>query len=132
MDILQRETAPRYRRSEGITSYLLASARTCGAGHLTTTLVEIQPGGEQRLHAHRPEQVYFILAGSGEMTVGCETRTVRPGDCVFVPSGTRHGVANRGHELLRYFSAAAPAFATTELATLWPMGSERDEGSTTP
>jgi hypothetical protein len=29
--------------------------------------------------------------------------------------------------LLRYFSAAAPAFAAEELAALWPMASERDE-----
>jgi mannose-6-phosphate isomerase-like protein (cupin superfamily) len=125
--VLQRETAPRYRRPEGITSYLLASPRTCGAGHLTTTLVEIEPGGKQRIHQHSPEQVYFIVAGTGEMSVGDETRTVAPGDCVFVPSGSPHGIANRGHGVLRYFSAAAPAFAAEELTALWPMTSEFDE-----
>ena len=132
MNILQRETAPRYRRPEGITSYLLASPRTCGAGELTTTLVDIEPGGEQRIHRHSPEQVYFILAGAGEMTVAGETRTVGPGDCVFVPSGNPHGIANRGEVLLRYFSAAAPAFAAEELAALWPMASERDERRASP
>jgi hypothetical protein len=58
MDILKKETAPRYIRPEGITSYLLASPRTCSAEHLTTTLAVIEPGGEQRVHSHRPEQVY--------------------------------------------------------------------------
>jgi mannose-6-phosphate isomerase-like protein (cupin superfamily) len=127
MRILQRDTAPRYRRPEGITSYLLASPRTCGAEQLTTTLVEIEPGGEQRIHQHSPEQVYFILAGEGEMSVAGETRTVGPGDCVFVPTGNPHGIANRGQVPLRYFSAAAPAFAAEELAALWPMASECDE-----
>jgi mannose-6-phosphate isomerase-like protein (cupin superfamily) len=125
--ILQKETAPRYRRPAGITSYLLASPRTCGSSHLTTTLVEIESGGEQRIHQHSPEQVYFILAGAGEMSVDGETRMVGPGDCVFVPSGNSHGITNRGPGLLRYFSAAAPAFAKEELAVLWPMASERDE-----
>jgi mannose-6-phosphate isomerase-like protein (cupin superfamily) len=127
MNILKRETAPRYRRSEGITSFLLASPRTCGAGHLTTTLVEIEPGGRQRIHQHAPEQVYFILAGTGEMTVADESRTVAPGDCVFVPSGSSHGIVNRGEGVLRYFSAAAPAFASEDLTALWPMTSEFDE-----
>lgn len=127
MHILQRETAPRYRRSEGITSYLLASPRTCGAGHLTTTLVEIKPGGKQRIHQHTPEQVYFIVTGTGEMSVAGETRIVGPGDCVFVPSESPHGITNRGEVVLRYFSAAAPAFAADELTALWPMTSEFDE-----
>jgi len=69
MHVLKKDTAPRYLRPEGITSYLLASPRTSSAEHLTTTLAVIQPGGEQRLHSHRPEQVYFILEGSGLMTV---------------------------------------------------------------
>jgi len=70
MHVLKKETAPRYVRPEGITSYLLASPRTSSAEHLTTTLAVIQPGGEQRIHSHQPEQVYFILEGTGLMTVG--------------------------------------------------------------
>jgi hypothetical protein len=60
MHVLKKETAPRYTRPEGITSYLLASPRTSGAEHLTTTLAVLQPGGEQRIHSHRPEQVYWV------------------------------------------------------------------------
>jgi len=95
-------------------------------------LVEIEPGGEQRIHQHVPEQVYFILAGTGDMSVAGETRTVEPGDCVFVPSGHPHGIRNGGPGVLRYFSAAAPAFAAEELAALWPMASENDERRRTP
>jgi mannose-6-phosphate isomerase-like protein (cupin superfamily) len=90
-------------------------------------LVEIESGGEQRIHQHLPEQVYFILEGTGEMSVAGEIRAVGPGDCVFVPSGNPHGIRNGGQGMLRYFSAAAPAFAAEELAALWPMASERDE-----
>jgi mannose-6-phosphate isomerase-like protein (cupin superfamily) len=128
VNILRKNTAPRYRRKEGITSYLLASARTCGAGHLTTTLVDIEPGGQQRIHSHAPEQIYFILEGLGIMTVGDETEEVQQGDCVFVPSGSPHGIRNQTTHILRYLSAAAPAFTDGELVSFWPLQSEAEEG----
>jgi mannose-6-phosphate isomerase-like protein (cupin superfamily) len=129
MQILKKETAPRYTRPEGITSHLLASPRTSTAQHLTTTLVEIQPGGEQRLHRHRPEQVYFILAGSGVMTVGDETQRVSAGDCVFIPSDQPHGLRNDTETALRYFSAAAPAYERTQLESSWPLKSQAETES---
>src|SRR5262245_56048278 len=124
MHVLTKATAPRYVRPEGITSYLLASPRTCGAEHLTTTLAVLQPGGEQRVHSHPPEQVYFILEGSGLMTVGGEAMRVGPGDCVFIPSGQPHGLKNDGDVTLRYFSAAAPAYEPGRLEKSWPLPSE--------
>ena len=125
--ILNKKTAPRYKRVEGIVSYLLASPRTSDSRHLTTTVVELAPSGEQRPHSHDPEQVYFILDGSGVMTIGDDAQEVCPGDCVFIPSGIRHGLRNSGTSTLRYFSAAAPSFGREELHTLWPLPSEEEE-----
>jgi mannose-6-phosphate isomerase-like protein (cupin superfamily) len=127
MLILSKAKAPRYTRPEGITSYLLASPRTSPAHHLTTTLVLVDPGGEQKTHSHPPEQVYFILEGSGVMSIGTETQAVGAGDCVFIPADTPHGIRNEGRALLRYFTAAAPAFETSELLALWPLPSESEE-----
>lgn len=126
MQVFKKESAPRYIRPEGITSHLLASPRTCNAEYLTTTLAVIQPGGEQRVHSHPPEQVYFILEGSGLMTVGGETRRVDPGDCVFIPTGQPHGLKNDGAVSLRYFSAAAPAYESGHLEKAWPLNSEAE------
>ena len=127
MQILSKSKAPRYTRPEGILSYLLASPRTSQAHHLTTTLVQVEPGGEQKVHSHPPEQVYFILEGVGVMSVGTEMQTVGVGDCIFVPADTPHGIRNEGQALLRYFTAAAPAFETSELLALWPLPSESEE-----
>ena len=128
MKVLRSEQAPRYKREEGITSYLLASARTCDAGFLTTTLVELEPGGRQQVHSHEPEQVYFLLEGHGRMTVGSEEAEVRAGECVFVPSGMPHGLQNTGSGRLRYFSAASSSFSRGELERLWPLGPEGHKG----
>jgi len=120
----KKETAPRYVRDEGITSYLLASPVTSDSKQLTTSLVVIEPGGHQRIHNHEPEQVYFILEGSGKMTVGDEIKTVFPGDCIFVSSNEPHGLVNDRDSQLRYFSAAAPSFTGEELRNFWPLESE--------
>lgn len=125
--ILRARQAPRYVRGDGIRSWLLASPRTCGTRHLTITRVDIEPGGRQRLHHHEAEQVYFILDGGGEMTVGQETAPVGPGDCVFIPGGAPHGLVNSGEEPLRYVSAAAPAFSAADLAAMWPLPAQAPE-----
>ena len=130
MLVLNKTTAPRYKRPEGIVSYLLASTRTSNSRSLTTTVVELAPSGEQRTHSHAPEQVYFLLEGRGVMTVGDDAQEVRAGDCVFIPSDTRHGIRNSGTSTLRYFSAAAPGFREDELRTLWPLPSEQEETAT--
>ena len=126
MKILKKENARRYIRKEGIKSYLLSSALTSNSELLTTTLVEIDIDGIQRIHNHFPEQIYFILEGFGQMTVGNETQTVEVGDCIFIPSNEPHGLVNVGNEKLIYFSAAAPSFTKEELINLWPLQSEEE------
>lgn len=126
MQVFKQQTAPRYVRAEGITSYLLASPRTSTAEFLTTTLAVIQPGGAQRVHSHRAEQVYFILEGSGLMFVGEETQRVGPGDCIFIPSWQPHGLQNDGTVTLRYVSAAAPAYDPGHLEKTWTLTSEAE------
>ena len=124
----QRE-APRYQE-DGTTSYLLVSPWTCGSTELTTSMVEMEPGGAQRAHRHEPEQIYYFIAGTGLMSVEDETWEVKEGDCVLVPANTTHSVRNDASSatVLRYFGAAAPAFSNEQLEVLWPLPSEADDG----
>jgi len=55
------------------------------------TFFEMEPQSEIPAHDHPNEQITYILAGELEITVGSETRVLRAGDGVCVPSGTRHG-----------------------------------------
>ena len=129
MPTLTRDHAPRYQR-DGITSYLLASSRTCQSELLTTTLVEMDPGGVQKPHSHEPEQTYFVMEGTGVMTVGEEMAQVSAGDCVFIPSRASHGLRNTGSGVLRYYSAAGPSFSREQLEKLWPLKSIGEEQKT--
>lgn len=120
MDILQKNTSPRYQRDD-ITSYLLVSAGTCNAKNLAITIVEMELGGFQHLHSHEPEQMYYILEGEGLMTVDGEEKPVQAGDCIFFPSFADHGLKNTGESVLRYLSAASPSFTKEQCEDWWPL-----------
>jgi len=119
MKIIRKETAPRYKR-DSITSYLLAGSTTTGARYVTTTLVEMDPGGIQKVHAHPTEQCYMILQGQGRMTVADTCQQVKEGDTIFIPSNTPHGLENTAPTVLRYLSAGSPTFGDRE-PDLWPL-----------
>lgn len=68
------------------------------------------PGQEQPLHDHATQdKFYLVLSGSGEFTVGGETRTCASGDLVLAPAGAPHAVANLGTEPLSFLTVIAPA-----------------------
>lgn len=55
--------------------------------------VSFATGGIGAEHEHPHDQATYCLSGEFRFTVGAETRTLRPGDSVFIPGGTRHGTA---------------------------------------
>ncbi len=122
MKILHKNSSPRYQRDQ-ITSYLLVSERTCAAERLSITLVEMEPGGVQRLHSHEPEQTYYILEGRGLMTVDGVQQEVSTGDTIFFDSFAEHGLENIGDTTLKYLSAASPSFTLEQCEELWPLPS---------
>jgi mannose-6-phosphate isomerase-like protein (cupin superfamily) len=122
MKIVRQNTSPRYQR-DGIASYLLVSEKTSQAEKLAITIVEMEPGGFQHLHAHEPEQMYYILEGRGLMTVNGEESPVQAGDCIFCPAFAEHGLKNTGNGVLRYLSAASPSFTQEQCEQWWPLAS---------
>lgn len=120
MNIMNRKNAPRYKR-DNIESFLLVSRKTTGSDKLSITLVEMEPGGFQHLHHHEQEQAYYILQGEGTMEIEDEKRRVAGGDCVFIPSFSRHGLENTGSMPLKYVSACSPSFTLKECDELWPL-----------
>jgi mannose-6-phosphate isomerase-like protein (cupin superfamily) len=61
-------------------------------------------------HYHRlSEEFYFILEGTGEMTVDGETRSVESGDAILVPPGARHTIF--ATQTLRFLCCCAPPYS---------------------
>jgi methionyl-tRNA synthetase len=62
----------------------------------TTMSEHINPDGESEL--------FYVVAGSGEMEVAGERRKVTFGDTVFIPPHTKHSLENSADEQLVFLS----------------------------
>ena len=71
----------------------------------------LPPGHSVTPHHHEVlEEIYYVLTGMGEMTVGDETRAVGAGDAIYIPTGQRHTLTNTGVEPMRIVLVCGPAF----------------------
>jgi len=72
--------------------------------------VTLEPnGGQVPWHNQEQEEVYFIVAGTGEMCLGEERQTLTTGQAVYIPSGVYHQLTNIGPEPLRMIYCYGPA-----------------------
>ena len=71
----------------------------------------LPPGAAVTPHHHEVlEEIYYILEGSGVMTVGDEQREVGAGDAIYIPKNNRHTLTNTGAEPMRILLVCGPAF----------------------
>lgn len=60
-------------------------------------LTRIGPGGVNQINQHaNEEQLYYVLEGSGIMTIGETEYEARAGDVGYFPATVPHGFANTG------------------------------------
>ena len=73
-------------RAEGDGAYLrFLKQPTMSAG-----LYALSPGDTDPQTPHAQDEIYLVVSGRAELTVGRETATVGRGSVVFVPAGTEH------------------------------------------
>jgi mannose-6-phosphate isomerase-like protein (cupin superfamily) len=74
---------------------------------------EVLPVGAKvgRHHHLETEEIYYILRGSGQMTVGEEVREVGAGDAIFIPRGHTHTLENNGPEPMTILLVCGPAYS---------------------
>ncbi|MFB6233605.1 MAG: cupin domain-containing protein, partial [Haloarculaceae archaeon] len=129
MHVSSTDTAPALSRGDGVVSRLLNPDSDGSETDLTVTWVTVDPGATQTRHSHEPEQVYVLVAGRGEMTVGDETRTVEAGDLVHIPSNADHAIENTGDQPLEYVSAATPAIPRGDVEAFYRRNRPSASGS---
>ncbi len=55
----------------------------------------VKPGGTNKLHTHADqEQIYFVVRGSGMVSVGDEKARLKAGDAVYLPPRLSHAFYN--------------------------------------
>lgn len=71
----------------------------------------LPPGKTVTPHHHEVlEEIYYILSGSGVMTVGDESQAVSAGDAIYIPKNNVHSLTNTGEEEMKILLVCGPAF----------------------
>lgn len=103
---------PPYITKDGSSIRELMHPAQHGNRHQSLAEATVPVGTRTRLHRHdRSEEIYYILAGEGLMTLGDASFRVVEGDSVCIAPGTAHCIANVGEVPLRILCACAPAYA---------------------
>ena len=111
MIIINRERASVIKTPHGSELRPLMDRTTSGITQCSLAEEVLPPGRAVTPHHHRElEEVYYILSGSGRMTVGEESSEVAAGDAIYVPRGHRHTLENTGGEPIRLLVVCGPAF----------------------
>jgi quercetin dioxygenase-like cupin family protein len=85
------------------------SARSRGVS-MSMVVSEVPPGTAIPVHRHHNEdELIFIHAGEGVLTVGARTRRVSAGAMLYGPRGVWHGIENRGSGTLVWCAIYVPA-----------------------
>ncbi len=66
----------------------------------------VPPASAIKSHVDSWDEVYYILTGRGEMTIGRETTGASEGDVFHIPPNTPHSLKNTGNRDLRFICLA--------------------------
>ena len=118
--IKHQPRAKRYYFDVGLGSVCLSGTDTGGAYCLLE--VSLAPGMAVPRHTHtREDEVYFVLAGELEATVGDETFVLGPGDTLLAPRDIPHELRNSGNVENHYLLIFSPSgFEEFMMATAVP------------
>jgi mannose-6-phosphate isomerase-like protein (cupin superfamily) len=63
--------------------------------------LELEAGGYYPAHHHPAPEIYYVLSGEAEWTVGDQTFIARPGASIYHPANKLHKMHNKGKEALK-------------------------------
>ncbi|MCX5725458.1 MAG: cupin domain-containing protein [Nitrospirae bacterium] len=70
----------------------------------------LAPGARSKRHRLTSSEVYYIIAGSGRLTVDDLVVSVGPGSVVYVPPGGKQSLENSGSTAIEFLCLVDPAW----------------------
>lgn len=102
---------------------IMAHRNSC-VGKQSLAEARLPPQGRTTPHYHpQTEEIYYILEGVGQMTIGDETRDVAPGDAIAILPGEVHTITNCGDGVLRFLCCCAPGYEHDDTVLIEERGS---------
>jgi quercetin dioxygenase-like cupin family protein len=82
----------------------LAVSAANGSSSSQVICVNIEPGKRGGMHAHSAEEIFLVLEGTAEVTMGAEREQVSAGGMAIIPAMVPHDPLNVGSETLRFLA----------------------------
>lgn len=120
MEVFNKTNSRNTGSLEILTSYMLISPQNSSTKNLSIQISLVPVGSGQPIHAHGPEQCYYVVKGKGIVIIENDTREVSSGDAIYIPPNKKHGIKNIGDEVLEYLTANSPVFTREYENALWP------------
>ena len=125
MDIHNINQVPAFLTKDGSEIRELLAHRNSSINNQSLAEARIAPGLATQPHYHpMTEEIYYILEGVGEITIGDEMRTVGPGDAIAIPPGSIHTIRNQGDQTLLFLCCCAPGYEHQDTVLMDPDGNE--------
>ncbi len=110
-----------YTTKDGSTIRELMHPATHGNRQQSLAEATVPPGVTTELHLHKQsEEIYYIVAGAGEMTLGENTFNVAVGDTICIAPNTPHRIFNFKDTDLKFLCACSPAYSHEDTVLLTP------------
>jgi mannose-6-phosphate isomerase-like protein (cupin superfamily) len=69
------------------------------------SLAKLQPTLSYQRHNHEDhEEVYYIIHGTGQITIGSETAKFKDGDVIYIPEKSMHSITNDGSDMVEFLA----------------------------
>ncbi|HWK47940.1 MAG TPA: cupin domain-containing protein [Stellaceae bacterium] len=79
---------------------------------MSAGVAEFAPGSGLNPHSHAQSEIYFIIEGTGIMTIDGQETVVTAGSAVFIPGDAEHGIRNdAGSDLRLFYTFPTASFA---------------------
>jgi mannose-6-phosphate isomerase-like protein (cupin superfamily) len=115
MEVINRNAVAAFVGPDGATIRELAASRNSAAQKQSLAEATIPVGGTVTLHYHKvTEELYYILSGSGLMTIEDEVKEVGPEDTIVIVPGQRHKIANHGQVPLVLLACCSPEWSADD------------------
>jgi mannose-6-phosphate isomerase-like protein (cupin superfamily) len=113
------EERPSFITADGSAIRELAGVPSGNAANQSLAEATVPPGAQTVEHYHRTsEEIYLFVSGMGRMKLGDEEAQVRAGDCVVIPPGAPHKLANPEQEPLVLLCCCAPPYSDADTVLL--------------
>lgn len=91
-------------------------------GRYSLAWASLASGKKSLPHRMLTSEVYYILKGTGRMTVNADTRTVRASHTIYIPSGALQWIENTGKSTLEFLCIVDPAWRKEDEEIDQPAG----------